>query len=202
VNAADVVAALAADGVELALRTGRLCLRPSGRARPVLVALIRQHAVELRALLAPAGEGSQSKAAGEPRDDAPGEDAEERAAIMEYDGGLPRAEAERLAAGVTRQVGHPKVDPEVLPRGPRSFEDWGDLRPCLLCRNLARRGRCLAAWRRELRAAADYRPTFPQQPQRCVGYVPKAEDPDQTTGRQRWPDLVDLQTRTIGGPAG
>jgi hypothetical protein len=76
-----------------------------------------------------------------------------------------------------------------------AFEEWGDLRPCLLCRNLSPSGRCLAAWRGELRAARDWGPTFPEQPQRCIGYAPKADDPDQRPGRERWPELMNWQAR-------
>jgi len=116
---------------------------------------------------------------------------EERAAIMEYDGELPRAEAEQQAADA-----HPLSDIE--PRQVRwrgEGMDLGDLRPCLWCRNLARSGRCLAAWRGELRAARDYSPTKPDLPQRCIGYLPPDDDPDQRPGRQRWPDLVACQAR-------
>ena len=119
---------------------------------------------------------------------------EERAAIIEYDGGLTRAAAER-AARIT-EIGRnsePRVAAELFPPRRWLFEEWDDLRPCLLCRNLARSGRCLAAWRGELRAARDWEPTFPGQPQRCIGYDPKADDPDQRPGRERWPEMVEWQ---------
>ncbi len=117
---------------------------------------------------------------------------EERAAIMEFDGGLSRAEAERHA-----------VRPHtVAPAPPTAGRPWrgegldlDDLRPCLWCRNLARSGRCLAAWRGELRAARDWEPTFPDQPQRCIGYSPAADDQDQRPGRERWPELIRWQAR-------
>lgn len=115
---------------------------------------------------------------------------EERAAIIEFDGGMTRAEAERAAAANKKEA---NIAPAESVRWP--FEEWGDLRPCLLCRNLSPGGRCLAAWRGELRAARDYSPTFPDQPQRCIGYRPKADDPDQTPGRERWPELVAWQGR-------
>jgi hypothetical protein len=112
---------------------------------------------------------------------------EERAAIIEFDGGLTRAEAERLAGEL--RVGVATV------ATPSRFdlESWGDLRPCLLCRNLTPMGRCLAAWRGELRAARDYAPTFPEQPQRCIGYAPRPGDPNQMPGRERWPELIGWQ---------
>ena len=75
-----------------------------------------------------------------------GEAFEERAAIMEFDGGMTRAEAERLAGGKDRKASW---------RG--EGLDLDDLRPCLWCRNLAlaRGGLCLAAERHELRAYRD-----------------------------------------------
>jgi hypothetical protein len=81
--------------------------------------------------------------------------------------------------------------------GRNALEESGDLRPCLLCRNLSPGGRCLAAWRGELRAARDWGPTFPGQPKRCIAYDPTADDPDQRHGRQRWPDLADWQSPLI-----
>ena len=94
-----------------------------------------------------------------------------------------------------------KILADTVPEGPVRwpFEEWGDLRPCLLCRSLSPGGRCLAAWRGELRAARDYSPTFPGQPQRCIGYRPKADDPDQTPGRERWPELAEWQARAGDG---
>ena len=112
---------------------------------------------------------------------------EERAAIMEHDGGLVREEAERQARGEASSANDVGWD----------FEEWGDLRPCLLCRNLTRSGRCLAAWRGAIRAATDYEPTVPGQPRRCIGYDPKADDPDQTPGLERWPEMVGWQARLI-----
>ena len=113
---------------------------------------------------------------------------EERAAIMEYDGGMSRADADRLAG---LELDRPQ---ERLPARWRGDGlDLGDLRPCLWCRNLTRSGRCLAAWRGELRAARDYSPTKPDLPQRCIGYLPPGDDPDQRPGRERWPELVPAQ---------
>ena len=119
-------------------------------------------------------------------DDAAREAFEERAAIMEFDGGLARKEAERQAAAL--------LNPTVPAPRRWSFEEWDDLRPCLLCCNLARSGRCLAAWRGEIRAARDYEPSIPAQPRRCIGYAPKADDPDQTSGMERWPELTWQET--------
>ena len=108
------------------------------------------------------------------------EAAAERTAIMEYDGELNRDEAERLATQ-TRWRG--------------DGLDLGDLRPCLWCRNFTRTGRCLAAWRGELRAAQDYMPSIPGRTHRCISYLPPPDDPDQRPGTERWPEMVEDQAR-------
>ena len=132
---------------------------------------------------------SQGLGDSQPDIDAASEAFEERAAIMEFDGGLSREQAERLAS---------RSDPRAEPTAGRwrgEGLDLNDLRPCLLCRNLARSGRCMAAMRGELRAARDYSPTMPEQPRRCIGFRPPADDPDPRPGRERWPELVERQAR-------
>lgn len=69
-----------------------------------------------------------------------------------------------------------------------------DMRPCTACANLSRGGRCLAAERGESMGAGiatsrKYTPTMPDRPQRCGAYAPKADDPDQREGWERWPFL-------------
>lgn len=76
-------------------------------------------------------------------------------------------------------------------RGPNAdpYAGCGELRPCVLCRNLTARGACLAAWRGDLpNAGKQYHPEQ-HQPRRCEGYVPSGSDPDQRTGRERWSNL-------------
>ncbi len=63
-----------------------------------------------------------------------------------------------------------------------------DRRHCAVCSNLLG-GRCLAAWRGDIEASKHYRP-IDDLPRRCEGYQPKANDPDQRSGRQRWPRLI------------
>ena len=142
---------------------------------------------------------------------------EERAAIMEYDGGLSREDAERhAAAGFSyqyaraREAGEPPMS-EAVPEADKpatvesakpvsvaaKLEAWGDLRPCTSCRNLLRSGRCRAAWIGLLRASRDYEPSHPKQPRRCIGYSPKADDPDQSSGTERWPELAEWQKRIV-----
>jgi len=169
--------------------------------------LVRANAEDLRRLL------------DAERADADREAREERAGIMEFCGGLTRAEAERRAfAGDDNPL---SVQPAALSQrgadgnGTRAREDdgaasevepgraverwplakWGDLRPCTRCLNLTRSGRCLAAWNGLLRAARDYEPSIPEQPRRCIGYAPPADDPEQSPGIERWPELAAWQQR-------
>ena len=71
---------------------------------------------------------------------------EERAEVIEFDGGMTRAEAERVA-GITKVNAYSEAslvsDGFTSSRWP--FEEWGDLRPCLMCRRLSQRRQCLAA---------------------------------------------------------
>jgi len=89
---------------------------------------------------------------------------EERAAIAEFDGGLSRDAAERLAWS----------------------ED--DRRRCEQCENLVGR-RCLAAKRGEIVASRNYEPIHDIL-KRCEGYAPGTDDPDRRHGRERWPGLI------------
>jgi hypothetical protein len=137
--------------------------------------------------------------------DAARETFEERAAIMEFDGGLSREDAERHArearepptseAGRADEVSIPSARVCARAREAAKLEAWGDMRPCTWCRNLLRSGRCRAAWVGLLRTARDYEPSHPTQPHRCIGYDPKPDDPEQTCGRERWPELVRWQAR-------
>lgn len=67
-------------------------------------------------------------------------------------------------------------------------------RRCDQCANLTGRGLCLAAWRGEIVASRNFEPVR-DLPQRCVGYLPKPGEPDQRTGRQRWPGLIQKVNR-------
>ncbi|QXP94369.1 hypothetical protein [Methylococcus capsulatus] len=64
-----------------------------------------------------------------------------------------------------------------------------DRRTCSVCLNY-RANRCLAAWRGELPATSRQYHPRPNQPRRCEGYQPNAEDPDRRHGRERWPGLM------------
>ncbi len=78
---------------------------------------------------------------------------------------------------------------EEVPR-PLAFDN--DRRRCDQCANLTERGLCLAARRGEINASRIYEP-IRDLLQRCVGYMPKATDPDQRPGRERWPGLIQSQ---------
>jgi hypothetical protein len=67
-----------------------------------------------------------------------------------------------------------------------------DRRPCTGCANLATEGNCLAATRGELSyvASRKYSPV-PDLPKRCECHQPMAADPDQRTGVERRPFLVE-----------
>jgi hypothetical protein len=63
-----------------------------------------------------------------------------------------------------------------------------DRRTCDQCANLIAR-RCTAAKRGEIVASRNYEPIY-DQPRRCEGYAPGADDPDRRHGRERWPGLI------------
>ena len=67
-----------------------------------------------------------------------------------------------------------------------------DRRRCEQCANLTERGLCLAARRGEINATHIHEPVRDLL-QRCIGYLPKATDPDQRPGRERWPGLIHIQ---------
>lgn len=76
-----------------------------------------------------------------------------------------------------------------------------DRRLCTDCANRTPQGRCLSAWRREGPGAAarEYYP-ISNLLRRCGCYAPRAHDPDQRPGAERWPCVADevLQKRGAG----
>ena len=100
-NARAIMADLTRSGFALALDGERLLLSPSDRLDDRLRALIRDHKGELIALL-------QEARQGHPPPLTPDQDADieetiaERAAILEFDGGLPRHQAEAQATRAMR----------------------------------------------------------------------------------------------------
>ena len=81
---------------------------------------------------------------------------------------------------------NPKPTAEALTMDTPGIVD--DRQYCADCANLSHAGRCLAAWRGEILAGNHYKPVD-DLPRRCNGFAPKANDPDQRTGAERWPGL-------------
>jgi hypothetical protein len=101
-------------------------------------------------------------------------------------------ETETVAKVATVTVANAEIEKVVINEAPSDdlfFAD--DRRHCAECGNLSG-GRCLAAWRGEIVASRQYRP-IDNVPRRCEGYTPKSNDPDQRTGKQRWPELNPLR---------
>jgi hypothetical protein len=65
-----------------------------------------------------------------------------------------------------------------------------DRRHCRTCLSLTPGGRCMAAYRGTLPGAASEARPIDTIPRRCVAYAPLPNDPDQRTGRDRWPSLL------------
>lgn len=74
-----------------------------------------------------------------------------------------------------------------LPK-PDPFPD--DRKTCGECANLAGR-RCRAAMRRELPGMASWHEPDPERRHACFAFLPLASDPDQRTGKVRWPILAE-----------
>src|SRR5262245_36910321 len=65
-----------------------------------------------------------------------------------------------------------------------AYEETDDRISCTSCVRHDLSGHC-GAWR-ELGASNDYRPVS-HPPRRCEAYLPMPSEPDQRTGRERWP---------------
>ena len=101
----------------------------------------------------------------------------------------------RLKAKIVKNMPDPEatkgtkgaVDPVVAPAQAPFFPIYAedDRRHCNQCRNLRADGLCLAARRGEIMASRSYHPVD-DVARRCEGYQPKAGDPDQRPGRERW----------------
>lgn len=64
-----------------------------------------------------------------------------------------------------------------------------DRRHCSTCACLDFRGGCVAAQVGDLPGAAWHHRPIDWPPRRCIAYAPLPDDPDQRSGRERWPDL-------------
>lgn len=72
-----------------------------------------------------------------------------------------------------------------------SSED--DRRYCFQCNNLTSSGLCIAAYQGKIIASRNYHPCD-HIPRRCEEYIPKWNEVDQRTGRERWPWLAHQHT--------
>ncbi len=154
----NLIAAALADGVTLRLDSGKLKITGDTAAVNRWLPLIREHKVDL---LAEMKVGAATTADAEPIDR---EGWEERAAIAEFDGGLPRPDAEALA--------------------------WreDDRRRCRQCLNLKGEACSIAKPGGLVSASKGYRPAH--LPMRCAGFSPSHRDKDQRAGADRWPGLA------------
>lgn len=66
---------------------------------------------------------------------------------------------------------------------PQLLPELDERRTCRQCRNLSRDGWCLAAWRGELYGVSREFEPIDDMLQRCPGYAPGPDDPDQREGR-------------------
>nr|VFJ75705.1 MAG: hypothetical protein BECKFW1821C_GA0114237_108514 [Candidatus Kentron sp. FW] len=71
---------------------------------------------------------------------------------------------------------------------PVPYNPPDDRRHCHQCRNLIAGGLCLVAQRGEFKGIQNLHP-MDDIPRRCEGYLPRPDEPDQRTGRERWPGL-------------
>jgi hypothetical protein len=155
---ATIIREAQADGVSLTLSpAGTIKATGDGAAVNRWLTVIRERKAEIADVLK-VGAGDT---AAEPFDR---EAFEERAGIAEFDGGLTREDAERLA--------------------------WqeDDRRRCGQCLNLRGEVCSIAKPGGLVSANRGYRPV--DLPVRCAGYSPKAGDTDQRAGAVRWPGLA------------
>ncbi len=82
-------------GLSVSVQNGRLCLRADEAPPPAVLAQIKVHRNEILLLLTAEADANDAHVAA-------WVEWNERAAIMEYDGGMTRAEAENVAAKVIR----------------------------------------------------------------------------------------------------
>ncbi|MEF8704023.1 MAG: hypothetical protein V5B32_12405 [Candidatus Accumulibacter sp. UW26] len=104
-------------------------------------------------------------------------------------------------SGVAARGELPTLAAESIARDPgragddRTGGNPDDRRFCSQCLNL-RGGVCSVAKPGGLVSAiVGYQPARPELPQRCAGYSPNADDPDQRPGRERWPGFTHRGTR-------
>lgn len=112
-------------------------------------------------------------------DDADREAWEERAAILEFDGGMGRQAAEALADSEEQQRRQ---------RAEQAARADDDRRRCRECRRYENRRCTIARPGGMVSARTGYEP-IPDLSRRCEGFAPLESDHDQRAGRDRWPGL-------------
>ncbi len=105
---------------------------------------------------------------------------EERAAIIEFDGGQDRRTAEALATAEERKRGRASVWAD---------RAGDDRRICPECQQYQERRCTIAKPGGLVSAARGYMPV-PDILRRCEGFAPLPDDPDQRPGVERWPWLL------------
>jgi hypothetical protein len=93
-DARELLHQLESLGITVAIDAARLLVRPAGALTEAHRLALRATKPEILVLLADLGDSSRL------------EEFEERAAIMEFDGGLSRAEAERASVETIRRAWH------------------------------------------------------------------------------------------------
>lgn len=104
---------------------------------------------------------------------------EERAAILEFDAGTHRIDAEAT-------TGCSPIPDQPKPSLPRYTGVDDERRTCGQCLNLQGRVCTVARPGGLVSARVGYAPS-PNLPLRCAGYSPGADDPDQRSAAERWP---------------
>lgn len=105
---------------------------------------------------------------------------EERAALLEFDGGHDRRTAEALATAEERKRGRAAVWAD---------RAGDDRRNCPECQRYQDRRCTIAKPGGLVSAARGYMPV-PDMLRRCEGFAPLPEDPGQRPGADRWPWLL------------
>lgn len=126
------------------------------------------------------GAGSGIEAGGNAGEDGDREAWEERAAIIEFEGGQDRRAAEALATAEERKRGRATV---------WAARAGDDRRICPECQQYQERRCTIAKPGGLVSAARGYMPV-PDILHRCEGFAPLPDDADQRPGVERWPWLL------------
>lgn len=178
-NASEIVSMLESEGFRLSASGGSILVNPSSKLTSSNRALLRDHKMEILALLR---------------------------ASLSFKPVRPSLESLVRSVGVAwaftpaemdEALMHALAKPDETRRcfealaaeiKPRS-DLWDDRTTCKSCANRRYDGVCLAAVRQEFPAARGYTPD-PDMRRRCEGFAPRLADSDQRPGSERWPGLI------------